>query len=58
MIDLFLLVVCQEYRDEVISKCIAAEPHHGLTWQAIAKDDNNVGKKIKDILELVAAALQ
>ncbi|ETW81496.1 hypothetical protein HETIRDRAFT_383832 [Heterobasidion irregulare TC 32-1] len=48
----------KEYQDEVISKCVAAEPHHGLTWQAIAKDDNNVGKKIKAILELVAAALQ
>jgi pre-mRNA-processing factor 6 len=28
------------------------------TWQPIAKDDKNGGKSAKEILELVAAALQ
>lgn len=42
---------------EVVKKCIAAEPHHGMTWQSIAKAMKNVGKSTEDILELVAAAL-
>ncbi|TFY64399.1 hypothetical protein EVG20_g5958 [Dentipellis fragilis] len=47
----------KEHQDEVINKCIAAEPQHGATWQAIAKADENMGKSVKEILELVAAAL-
>jgi len=43
--------------EEVIRRCTTAEPHHGVTWQPIAKDDNNRGKSIKEILELVTAAL-
>lgn len=39
-------------------KCVAAEPHHGQTWQAIAKDIKNAGKSIQEVLELVAKALQ
>ncbi|KAH8091002.1 PRP1 splicing factor, N-terminal-domain-containing protein [Cristinia sonorae] len=46
-----------EHQEEVVKKCVAAEPHHGQTWQPIAKDITNTGKSIKDILVLVAAAL-
>ncbi|TFY79808.1 hypothetical protein EWM64_g4202, partial [Hericium alpestre] len=45
------------HQDEVINKAVAAEPLHGQTWQAINKDDKNMGKSVKEILELVAAAL-
>ena len=34
------------------------KPRHGETWQPIAKDDKNGEKSVKEILELVAAALQ
>ncbi|KAI0249128.1 PRP1 splicing factor, N-terminal-domain-containing protein [Lactifluus subvellereus] len=45
-------------REEVIRWCAGAGPHHGVTWQSIAKDDNNRGKSIHEILELVVAVLQ
>ena len=45
-------------QEDVIARCQAAEPRHGETWQPIAKDDKNGGKSVKEILELVAAALQ
>ncbi|KAJ8588177.1 hypothetical protein M405DRAFT_934289 [Rhizopogon salebrosus TDB-379] len=47
-----------EYVEEVIKQCIAAEPHHGPVWQSIAKDDKNVGKSAKELLEMVAHTLQ
>ncbi|CAL1712307.1 unnamed protein product [Somion occarium] len=47
----------QEYQDEVVKRCVAAEPHHGQTWQSIAKDMKSTGKSTKEILELVADAL-
>ncbi|OCH87953.1 hypothetical protein OBBRIDRAFT_758962 [Obba rivulosa] len=46
-----------EHQEEVIKKCIAAEPHHSPTWQSIAKDMKNTGKSTREILELVANAL-
>ncbi|KIJ13039.1 hypothetical protein PAXINDRAFT_181390 [Paxillus involutus ATCC 200175] len=46
-----------EHVAEVVKQCIAAEPHRGPVWQSIAKDDKNVGKGMRDILELVAEAL-
>lgn len=48
----------QEHRTEVVNKCVAEEPHHSPVWQSIAKDDKNVGKSIKEILEMVADALE
>ncbi|KAF5352069.1 hypothetical protein D9758_009441 [Tetrapyrgos nigripes] len=48
----------EEHREEVRVKCEQAEPHHGLTWQAIAKDLKNSKKSIREILEMVADALQ
>lgn len=44
--------------EEVIRQCVAAEPHHGPVWQVIAKDDKNVGKSTKELLAMVADALQ
>ncbi|KAG6380044.1 hypothetical protein JVT61DRAFT_8124 [Boletus reticuloceps] len=46
-----------EYVADVVKQCIAAEPHRGPMWQSVAKDDRNVGKNIKEMLELVAEAL-
>ena len=47
----------QEHQEEVVKRCVAAEPHHGHTWQAVAKDMKNTGRSTKDILELVADVL-
>jgi len=46
-----------EQQEEVVKKCIAAEPHHGMIWQATAKDMKNTGKSTREILELVTGAL-
>ncbi|KAI0038793.1 hypothetical protein FA95DRAFT_1684509 [Auriscalpium vulgare] len=46
-----------EHREEVVARCVAAEPHHGRVWQAVAKDDANRGRSTSEILELVAALL-
>jgi pre-mRNA-processing factor 6 len=45
-------------QEDVIVRCQPAEPRHGETWQPIAMDDRNGGKSAKEILELVATALQ
>ncbi|KAI0927016.1 hypothetical protein AcW1_007622 [Taiwanofungus camphoratus] len=47
-----------EQQEEVIKRCIVADPHHGSTWQSIAKDMKNTGKTTKEILELVTEALR
>ncbi|KAJ7638548.1 PRP1 splicing factor, N-terminal-domain-containing protein [Roridomyces roridus] len=44
----------EEHRDEVRKKCVAADPHHSLVWQSVAKDIRNTGKSTAEILELVA----
>lgn len=44
--------------EEVIKQCVIAEPHRGPVWQSIAKDDKNVGKSTKELLEMVADVLQ
>ena len=48
----------EETRQEVINRCIAAEPHHSPVWQSIAKDDKSVGKSTKEILEIVTNVIQ
>ncbi|KAL1708674.1 PRP1 splicing factor, N-terminal-domain-containing protein [Schizophyllum commune] len=48
----------EEHREAVRVKCVQADPHHGPVWQSISKDDKNRGKTTKDVLELVANALQ
>lgn len=56
--NFLILSRSQEHREEVRAKCVTAEPHHGLVWQAIAKDLKNNGKSIREILEMVADVLQ
>ena len=48
----------QEHQEEVINRAIRAEPRYGPTWQPIAKDIANTRKSTREILELVANALQ
>lgn len=48
----------EEQREEVRSRCVAAEPHHGPEWQGIIKDTKNTRKTTREILEMVADALQ
>ena len=47
----------QERGDEVVKRCLAAEPRYGPVWQAVAKDVQHTDKTTKEILELVADAL-
>ena len=51
-------IVLQEQQQIVIDKCVMAEPRHGQLWQIHAKDPKNWGKKIPDILQIVAASLE
>jgi len=48
----------EETRQEVINRCMAAEPHHSPVWESVAKDDKNAGKGTKEILEIVANIVQ
>jgi len=48
----------EETRQEVVNRCMTAEPHHSPVWQSVAKDDRNVGKDTKEILEIVANIIQ
>jgi pre-mRNA-processing factor 6 len=41
-----------------MNRCVAAEPHHSTVWQTVEKDDKNVGKGTRKILEMVAGILQ
>lgn len=56
--EILLIVAKQEQQEEVIRKCIATEPHHGPTWQSIAKNLKNSRKSTNEILELVVNALK
>ena len=46
-----------EQKQEVMKKCVEAEPHHGEEWCRIAKDIRNWRLKTADILPLVAEKL-
>jgi pre-mRNA-processing factor 6 len=50
--------VRQEKRADVIAKATLSEPRHGEVWQTVSKDPKNSGKKIDDILKMVAAVLE
>ncbi|GAA6064103.1 hypothetical protein JCM10212_003666 [Sporobolomyces blumeae] len=43
-----------ETRQALLEKCKAADPHHGLTWQSVSKDPQNVGKDLEALLNLAA----
>jgi pre-mRNA-processing factor 6 len=47
----------EEYREIVKRECEGAEPRHGEVWQSVSKDDVNVGKRVRDVLQLVCQAL-
>ncbi|KAF7282681.1 pre-mRNA processing factor 6 [Rhynchophorus ferrugineus] len=44
----------KEKRDEIIQRCLAAEPHHGELWCSVSKNIKNVGWSTEQIL--IAAA--
>jgi len=48
----------EETRQEVVNRCVTAEPHHSPVWESVAKDDKNVGKGTNEILEIVAKIIQ
>jgi pre-mRNA-processing factor 6 len=47
----------EDQRNDVIEKCVAAEPLHGERWQEVSKSLDNVGKKTRDILQIVVDIL-
>ncbi|KAI9303749.1 PRP1 splicing factor, N-terminal-domain-containing protein [Cunninghamella echinulata] len=47
----------EEHQQNVIKRCIQAEPHHGEHWQTVAKDVKNIGKRTEELLILCAASL-
>ena len=47
-----------ERQESVIQQCEVAQPRHGPVWQDVAKDMANVGKSVREVLELVAARLE
>ncbi|XP_011402481.1 PREDICTED: pre-mRNA-processing factor 6-like [Amphimedon queenslandica] len=47
----------QEQQDEVLKRCVQAEPRHGETWCSVSKDIKNWQKHTNDILPLVTAAI-
>lgn len=44
-------------QQDVVDKCVAAEPKYGEVWAATAKSLDNIGKSTREILLLVAAQL-
>ena len=52
-----LIFPFQEQQAVVVTRCVAADPHHGPVWQAIAKDPKNNDLNIPAILDLVVAVL-
>ncbi|KAJ3127705.1 hypothetical protein HK098_005941 [Nowakowskiella sp. JEL0407] len=43
--------------EEVIQKCVEADPHHGQLWTATSKDLKNFGRKPREIVVLIASGL-
>ncbi|VFQ86151.1 unnamed protein product [Cuscuta campestris] len=48
----------EDTRNEVLRKCVAAEPKHGEKWQSIAKAVENSHKPTDQVLQRVVAALK
>lgn len=44
-------------QEDVLKRCVTAEPHHGENWCKVSKDIINWRKKTEQILKLTAAAL-
>ncbi|GAA98462.1 uncharacterized protein L969DRAFT_87027 [Mixia osmundae IAM 14324] len=47
----------KEQQESVVSRCIAAEPHHAEAWQRVSKDPANARLRTGEVLRLVAAEL-
>lgn len=45
----------QEQQEEVMKRCVNAEPRHGELWQSVSKDIKNWKLKTKDLLPLAGA---
>ncbi|KAJ1550581.1 hypothetical protein HK096_006126, partial [Nowakowskiella sp. JEL0078] len=43
--------------EDVIKRCVAADPKHGELWTNVSKDVKNFGRSIKEIVVLVAGGL-
>jgi pre-mRNA-processing factor 6 len=48
----------EEHQEDVIKRCVTADPHHGPAWTSVAKDARNWRKSTKEVLLLTAAAQQ
>ncbi|ORY83600.1 hypothetical protein BCR35DRAFT_278464 [Leucosporidium creatinivorum] len=48
----------EAHKEIVLAKAITADPHHGPVWQVVSKDPKNVGKDMRQILELVSEAVE
>jgi len=48
----------EETQQDIIRRCLLAEPHHGETWCRISKDIKNWRKKTEEVIVMVAAELQ
>lgn len=48
----------EEEQNQVMKKCVEAEPHHGEKWCAVSKDMKNFRKKTQDLLTMVADTLE
>jgi len=46
-----------EQQQEVLRRCIAADPHHGDEWTSVSKDTRNIYKTTEQILKAVAAKM-
>lgn len=47
----------QKSADDIATRCVAAEPHHGEHWCRVSKAIPNWRLKTQEILPLVAAAM-
>ncbi|OQR95491.1 pre-mRNA-processing factor [Thraustotheca clavata] len=47
----------ESQRNDVLNRCVNAEPRHGSLWCAISKQTANRKKSTKDLLKLVVASL-
>jgi len=47
-----------EQQEEVMRRCVAADPHHGEEWTAVSKDvDGCLGWSVEQVLQKVAASM-
>lgn len=44
-------------REDLIKKCVTADPRHGEVWTSVSKDLENIDAKTEEVLKKVAAKL-